>query len=254
MLRHVLVSHNAVQLSKDVRSTDTSLSSRARSAMRYLLLAALQKPENDAWDSTEELRREAMDVRIAFDALPPSASLPESIESPAFRLMRVQALLATSGYAEAIVLCRAWLEEHDPKDWEPLSPFQQETVRYALADAFARSGKLNEAVQALLKAPQGPVPDPRLVGVSERIGRAYLASDAGRAVEWLTVSVRGTKEEDPQLRARLVALWEARIAQSPQDRAAVLAEIERRNGLFESADCPEELKLAVQRLRSPKGN
>ena len=49
-------------------------------------------------------------------------------------------------------------------------------------------------------------------------------------------------------------LWEARIAQSPQDRAAVLAEIERRNGLFESADCPEELKLAVQRLRSPKGN
>ncbi len=254
MLRHVLVSHNAVQLSKDVRSTDTSLSSRARSAMRYLLLAALQKPENDAWDSTEELRREAMDVRIAFDALPPSASLPESIESPAFRLMRVQALLATSGYAEAIVLCRAWLEEHDPKDWEPLSTFQQETVRYALADAYARSGKLNEAVQALLKAPQGPVPDPRLVGVSERIGRAYLASDAGRAVEWLTVSVRGTKEEDPQLRARLVALWEARIAQSPQDRAAVLAEIERRNGLFESADCPEELKLAVQRLRSPKGN
>ncbi len=254
MLRHVLVSHNAIQLAKDTRSQDASLASRARSAMRFVLLAALQKPEQDAWDSTDELRREATDVRAAFLAIPPGTKLPESIESPALRLMRVQVLLATGGYADAIALCRAWLDERDPTDWEPLGANDQDTVRYALADAQARGGKLADAVQTLAKFPQASTPDPRLAPVAERLGRAFLASDVGRAVEWFTVSVRGTKDEDLMLRTRLVALWEARLLQNPQDRAAVLAEMDRKSALFDAADCPEDIKLAISRLRSGKAN
>ena len=254
MLRHVLVSHNAIQLAKDTRSQDSSLASRARSAMRFVLLAALQKPEQEAWDASDELRREAADVRAAFLAIPPGAKLPESIESPALRLMRLQVLLATGGYSDAIALCRAWLDERDPTDWEPLGAVDQDIVRYALADAQARGGKLADAVQTLAKFPQTSTPDPRLAPVAERLGRAFLASDVGRAVEWFTVSVRGTKDEDPMLRTRLVALWEARLLQNPQDRAAVLAEMDRRSSLFDAADCPEDIKLAISRLRSGKAN
>ena len=254
MLRHVLVSHNAVGLAKDTRSSDPILSGRARSAMRYLLLAGINKPESESWDASEELRREALDVRIAFDAIPAGTKLPESVDSPAFRLLRLQVLLVTAGYKEILALARVWLEERDPKDWEPLSPFQQESVRYLCADAQTRDGKLADAVQTLARLPQGQVPDPRLVGVAERLGRAFLATDAGRAVEWLTVSVRGTKDEDPAMRDRLVALWEARLAHEPKDRGSVLAEVDRKIAMFEAADCPENLKQAVARLRTQKGN
>lgn len=254
MLRHVLVSHNAIGLAKDTRSSDQMLAGRARSAMRFVLLAAISKPENEAWDASDELRREAADVRVAFDAIPPGMKLPESIESPAFRLLRLQALLATAGNKEVVALSRAWLDERDPKDWEPLNATQQETVRYLCADAQARDGKLADAVQTLARLPQGQVPDPRLVGVAERLGRAFLATDAGRAVEWLGVSVRGTKDDDPAMRERLVALWEARLAHTPQERASVLAEIDRKIAMFEAADCPENLKQSVARLRAQKGN
>lgn len=254
MLRHVLVSHNAISLAKDLRSSDQILVGRARSAVRFVLLAAISKPEDETWESSDELRREAADVRAVFESAPQGMKLPDSMDAPAFRLLRLQVLLATGGHKEVVALSRVWLEERDPKDWEPLSPFQQETVRYLCAEAQARDGKLADAVQTLARLPQGQVPDPRLVGVAERLGRAFLATDAGRAVEWLTVSVRGTKDEDPAMRDRLVALWEARLAHAPQERASVLAEVDRKIAMFEAADCPENLKQAVARLRAQKGN
>ncbi len=254
MLRHVLVSQNAIGLAKDLRSSDQMLLSRARSAVHFILLAAISKPENEAWDSTDELRREAADVRIAFDAVPKGMRLPDSIDAPAFRLLRLQTLLSTGGHKEVVTLAQAWIEERDPKDWEPLSPFQQDSVRYLCADAQTRDGKLADAVHTLARLPQAQVPDPRLVGIADRLGRAFLATDVGRAIEWLTVSVRGTKDEDPALRERLVALWEARLVHTPAERASVLAEMDRKIAIFEAADCPENLKQAVARLRAAKGN
>lgn len=253
MLRHVLVSHNAVQLAREVRSQDTSLAQRARSAMRYVLLVALLKPANEAWESSEELRREASDVSTAFDALPPGSKLPESLDDPRLRLLRLEVLLATDDLVDAVALGRAWLEEKESSDHQPLSIADQDSVRFLLAQAYTRSGKLAEAVNVLSRLQQASPMDARMVEIADRLGRAFVGTDANKAVEWLSLSVRGTAEDAPVFRSRLVALWQARVQQSPGERNAVLAEIEKRSALFDSPECPEELKQAVALLRGGKG-
>ena len=253
MLRHVLVSHNAVQLAREVRSQDTSLAQRARSAMRYVLLVALLKPGNESWDSTEELSREATDVRTAFEALPPGTKLPEELDDPPFRLLRLDVLLATDDLGDAMALARAWLDEKEVSDHRSLSLAEQDSVRFLLAEAYARSSKLADAVNVLARLQQASPMDPRMVNIADRLGRAFASSDPGRAVEWLTVAVRGTAEDAVPFRSRQVALWQVRVQLNPSDRATVLAEIERRSALFDSPGCPEELKQAVVRLRGEKG-
>lgn len=253
MLRHVLVSHNAVQLGRDIRSADAQVASRARSAVRYILLAALLKAQNEAWTSTEELRREASDVRTAFESIPPETKLPESVDDVRFRLLRLEVLVATDALVDAIAQSRAWLDERNAAESQTFSVEQLDTVRFLLAEALLRSGKPGEAVTVLAKLQQATSTDPRMVDVADKLGRAFVSVDARKAVEWLSVAIRGTAEDSIAFRSRLVALWQARIAANPADRPAVLAEIEKRSSLFDAPDCPEELKQAVTTLKGQKG-
>lgn len=253
MLRHVLVSHNAVQLGREIRSADAQVASRARSAVRFILLAALLKPQNESWTSTEELRREASDVRTAFESIPPDTKLPESVEDVRFRLLRLEVLVATDALVDAIAVSRAWLEERDPAEAKAFSVEQLDTVRFLLAEALLRSGKPAEAVTVLGKLQQATSTDPRMVDVADKLGRAFVTVDARKAVEWLSIAIRGTAEDSAAFRSRLVALWQARIAANPAERTAVLAEVEKRSALFDAPDCPEELKQAVATLKGPKG-
>lgn len=252
MLRHVLVSHNAVQLAREVRSQDASLAQRARSAMRYLLLAALQKPQAESWQSSDELRQEARDVRTAFESLPPGAKLPESIDAPAMRLLRLECLLATDNLVEVAALGKAYLDDKAPAEYEALSVVQQDAVCFLMAEAHLRGGRLPEAVAALARVQQATGTDPRMVDFAERIGRGYLATDAAKAVEWLQSALAGTAEESPAFRTRFALLWQAKVKADPQQREAALAEIERRAALFDAPDCPEEARQAIAQLRGDK--
>ncbi len=249
MLRHVLESHNAVLLAKEVRNGDATVAQRARTAMRYLLLAALLKPSKESWQSTAELKSEANDVRIAFEALPPNERLPENLQEPRFRLLRLDVLLANGRSQEATALGTAWIEEKDPKDYAALTPGQVDLVRMFVAEALLLEGKVEAAAAGFARVGEPVATETRAVELAERIGRAFATTDAKKAVEWFERVVRGTAEDEAAYRARLVALWQARIKANPVDRDTVLAEIDKKAALFDAPDCPEELKDAIKVLR-----
>ncbi|MGE3175253.1 MAG: hypothetical protein AB7O97_21680 [Planctomycetota bacterium] len=246
-LRHVLETHNAVLFAKDARAGDTALSQPARMAMRFLLRAALLKPAREPWQSGE-----ANDVRIAFEALPPGERLPENLQDPAFRLLRLDALLACGKSQEVLALGNAWIEEKDPQDHRPLSSEDIDSVRLLMTEAYLLEGKIGPAADSLSRLGTARAADPRAIDAADRLGRAFLATDPKQAVRWLETVVRVTAEEDPAWRARAVALWQARVQANPADRDAVRAEIEKRAAMFDSPDCPEGLKNAVAVLRGTK--
>jgi len=245
----VLESHQAVLLAKELRNADATVATRSRSALRYLLLAALMKPAKESWQSTPELKAEANDVRIAFEALPPNERLPESLQEPRMRLLRLDVLLACGRAQEIGALGKAMLEEKDPKDYAALSPAQQDQVRLVVAEALLQENKNDAAAQAFGAITPAAASEPRAIEFADRLGRAFAANEPRKAIDWLDRAVRGTAEEDPTFRWRLVALWQARVRANPEEREAVLQEIDKRNAMFEAPDCPEELKKAIGALR-----
>lgn len=68
-LRLILSNHAAIDFAKDVVASDAGLAERARTAMNLIIETAALKPVRDAWSSSEELMREAREVRAAFGAL-----------------------------------------------------------------------------------------------------------------------------------------------------------------------------------------
>jgi hypothetical protein len=248
-LRHVLESHNAVALGKEVGNADAPVAERARRVLRFILLAALMKPAKDAWLSTEELKREAEDVRAAFAALPPNVQLPENIQEPRFRLLRLEVLIAGGKAQEALQLAGAYLREVDPKDHPPLDAAQQDAVRLFAAEASLVENKNDQAADWLAQIDPSRANEPRALEVAERTSRAFATTNPAKAEALLDRIVRATQPEDPAFRGRLVSLLQARLRASPTAREDVQKQLNRYAALFQGADCPEVLKEAVAELR-----
>jgi hypothetical protein len=249
-LRHVLESHNAVLLSKDFGSADPSTADRAKKVLRLLLMAALLKPAKDSWNQSEEWKREAEDVRTVFAVLPPHAMLPENLQDPPFRLLRLEVLVAGGRAQEALGLAASYLAEVDPKDHKPMDAAQLDAVRILAAEAALQDNKAEQAADWLSQVDASRATEPRALDIAERTSRAFANANPAKAVVLLDRILRATSPEDPLFRQRLVALLTARLRANPDARAEVLAEVDRYAALFQGPDCPEELKAWVTQLRS----
>lgn len=248
-LRHVLANQNAILLAQQLGSGDPSIVDRAQRAMRLVLLAADLKPPELSWTQSEELRREAGEVRDAFDALGPGARLPASLDEPRFRLMRLEVMVATGNTQKAIELADGHLKAAPAPDKPPLDAAALDTVRMLAAEALLLERKVDEAAARASLIDRERAKDPRALRLYDAIGGAYMAANQpARALAWLRQAVDGTRDDQPEYRARLVALWQARVGADPAERAAVKTEIEQKATLFD-LDCPEQLKEAVNRLK-----
>jgi hypothetical protein len=181
--------------------------------------------------------------------IPPGTRLPENLDEPRFRLLRIEVLLACDAPQEAINLANGWLET---PDGQAFTPDDLDKLRLLVAEAHLQTGKFAPAADSLARISAAHADDPRAVALMERLGQAFRSTDAPQAVRWLQRALRATAEEDPAFRGRLVASWQARVQANPADRQAVLAEIDQRSALFESPDCPEPLREAIAVLRGTK--
>jgi hypothetical protein len=252
LLRYVLESQNVVALASDVASEDQTTADRARQGVRLLLLTALLKPQERSWTENDELRREATDVRAAFDVLGANERLPENVDDPDLRLLRLSVLVALQRSGDAIALAQRWLTETPPQDHTMLGPEQQDRVRLYCAQALLQEGKPIEAEQQIAAIEPDRAVAPGAIRTVESVGRALLGVDVQKALSWLQRVLEATTETDPAFRSRLVLSWQARVQATPNDLPNVLVEIDRRGALFDAPDCPQELKDAIQQLRGAK--
>ena len=253
LLRNVLDSHRAVGYANSVTNPEPGVADPAREVMRLLLMAALLKPDSEAWGSTESLRSEARDVETAFEALDglgEGVRLPENPQDPRFRLLRLRCLVALGQASKAVKLGTGWLAETMPEQHEPLDPISQDHVRTLVAQALLQENKLDAAAAQLAEIDAGRKSEPWVLAVAEQLGQAYLVDRPQDALVWLRPVLQATATDSPEYRARLVATWQARIKADPANRPKVLSEIEQQIGLFQAPDCPSELKDAVEQLRA----
>lgn len=255
-LRLVLTSHGAVELAKEVSSADAELASRARQAMCVLIGTALFKPAKDAWGSTEELQREARDVRTAFGAL---QGIDEAqrfdnsqtkLDEVAVRLLRLEVELAGGKFQEAAQRAGGWLASGGGAipARVPMTTEQRDRMRALAAEAQLALGKPDLAAQFLTDLP-APGADPRLFDLAARVARAWFASDAAGAVALFDRVLRATSPDEPAFRARLIDWMQYRVKQDPNLRIQTVQEGERHAALFATQDCPSDLREAFEQLR-----
>ncbi len=243
-LRLVLQSHAAADLAKDVASTDASAARRARQAMQYLVQAALMKPAAEAWSASEELLREAHDVRRAFLALD-GAEPKDRLDDNRHRLLRLEVDLATGKPQEVVQRASAWLGTgNGGTNGGARSPAEEQDrnrMRMLAASAQLALGR-PDAARKLLEERTGDVVDPQVLELEVRIARALVATDLAGAVELLQRVVKRMSPEDPLFRARLLEWSTLRLQLDPAHRDDVRREVERHKKLFEHPDCPTDLR------------
>jgi len=185
----------------------------------------------------------------AFDELGPELRLPENLQDPSFRLLRLQCLVALGQSRRVVNLGTRWLTESNPEQHVPLDRVQQDRVRVLVAEALLQENKLDAAANHLSAIDASRKSEPWVLQVAERLGRAYLSDQPQDALVWLRPVLQATPTDSAVYRARLVATWQARIKANPANRPKVLAEIEEQIALFQAPDCPAELKKTVDQLR-----
>lgn len=253
-LRLVLTSHGAVDLAKDVTSSDADMALRARQAMRVLIGAALFKPAKDPWTATEDLQREARDVRTAFvalDKLDEAQRFDDAqlkLDETAVRLLRLEVELAGGKNQEAAQRATAWLAGNGGPGRAAMTPEQRDRMRALAGEAQLALGKPDLALQLLADLPT-PSSDLRIVDLAARVARALAATDAKGAAALAERVFRATTPEDPAFRARLVDWLRLRIAADPAQRGDAVAEAERHTALFAAQDCPSDLRKEFDDLR-----
>jgi hypothetical protein len=250
-LRLILQNHAAIDLAKDVAAIDVGVAKRARDAMRFLLETAVMKPPREAWTGTEDLQREARDVRtafLAFDAIE-EAQRPDSA---ALRLLRLEVDLVAGKAQEVVQRAASWLENgiggrvtFDGDD--------KNRIRVLAAEAQLQLGR-GDAARKLLEERTGePDGDSSALDLEGRVARAIAGSDLATAVEWLGRVVQRTPVEDAAFRARLVEWLQLRLRLDPATRDAVLRDAAQHAPLFQGTECPADLRAAFEQLRTQKG-
>jgi hypothetical protein len=250
----VLASQGAIDLAKNVSSPDAGLAERARQAMAVIIKTAAAKPARESWTSTDELKREASDVRAAFASLD-AVDQQSRLDEPQYRLLRVEVELATGKFQDAAQHAMAWLGNGNGNGGgtgAAMTAVQKDRLRVLAAEAQLALGK-PEAGQRLLSERTSEVAaDAPVLDLQMRIARALFATDPSAAVQVFERTYRATSPEDPAFRGRLVEWGQAQIRHDPNKKQAILLECERHAALFAAADCPAELRDAFEQLRGPR--
>jgi hypothetical protein len=249
-LRLVLQSHRAVDLSKDIASPEAGLAERARLAMQFIIKTALLKPAKDGWNSSEELRQEARDVRVAFGALDTIDESHRLDEAP-HRLLRLEVEVAGNKYVEVVQRATAWLGNGSGSRM-PTTPAQRDRIRVLLAEAQLGLNKPDAAAKSLVEISPQMASDPGVLDLQSRIARSLLNTDRPAAVELLAKTWRATPPEDPTFRQRLLDWFDQQIKLDPASRQVTVEEVEKFAGMFASPDCPAEQRDAFEQLRNPR--
>jgi hypothetical protein len=247
-MRLVLQSHSAVDLAKDVGAADSSQAARGLQAMQMLIATALLKPARVSWAGSEELLREAREVRAAFGALD-LADEGERRDEPAHRLLRLEVDLAGGKFQEVVQRATSWLPPNGAANGRPMSLEHRDRVRTLVADAWLGLGKADAAARILRDFEQdGLLSDPRLSDLQVRIGKAVLAAEPETGVALLERAMRATPAEDPALRSRVVEWAQARLRIEPSALPQVREELARHALLFEAQDCLREHRDFYQQV------
>jgi len=244
-LRLILQNHAAVELAGSVASADNSLAVRAREAMYWLIRTALLKPPREPWMATEELQREARDVRTAFGALD---GLDENLrlDQPPHRLLRLEVELVGGRFPEVIKIATAMLQPVGNGSPRALTPVQRERLQCLLAEALLGQGKAKEAARVFDEG--DPVTEPRTTDLLARLARALTAAEPALAIDLLARALQATTAEEPLFRARLLEWAEARLVLAPEARVEIANRLQPYAALFEAQDCPPEQRTAFARL------
>lgn len=257
-LRLVLQNHAAIDLAKDVSSADGGTAERAREAMLWTIRTALLKAPKEPWTGSDELTREARDVRVAFGALD---SLEESqrLDEPRHRLLRLEVELACGKFQDAAQRASGWLAGLTTTPAVPgganrpgFDVDQRDRLRCLAAEAQLGLNKPDLAAKLLAERDGDHSNDSRSADLEARIARALQVDDPAAAATLFEHVLRATPVEDAQFRGRLLDWANARLRQDPSSRVTVLAEVERHAGLFDAQDCPAELRSAFQQLRGQR--
>ena len=264
-LRLVLQSHAAAEMAKDVASADGGIASRAAQAMSVLIETAVLKPPREAWSSSEELMREARDVRAAFAALD---TLDESLrlDDPKHRLLRLEVDLAAGKHQDVVQRGGIWLSgggsaaagnggangNGNANERKQMSVDELNRLRVLMAEAQLALGKPDAARKLIDERGAEPLPDPAVLDLEYRIARALVATDLAGAVAMFERALRGTPIDDPAFRVRLLDWMQHRMRLDPNLRADSLREAAKHESLFASPDCPPELRNQFDQLRAQR--
>jgi hypothetical protein len=248
-LRLVLQSHSAVDLAKEVGSTDPSLATGARQAMRLLIDTALLKPPREAWSSSEELVREARDVRTAFNALDTIAEA--LVDSAALRLLRLEVDLAAGKPQDVVQKATQWLAATGPAA-AVLGDDDRARIRCLAAEAQLALGRPDAARRLLDERGRDQDVDPAVVDLQSRIGRALVATDLAGAVQLFERVLGATPPEDPTMRARLLDWMQNSLRLRPESRPEVMARAAAYAAMFAAPDCPLEQRDAFEQMRTSR--
>jgi len=251
-VRLVLKAHAAIDLTKGVSSGNEAEAERARRAMRLIIEAATLKPERTSWASTEELRREARDVRTAFIALD-AVDAAHRLDDRRHRLLRLSVDLVAGKWNEVVQRASEWLQgaggnggngEATPR----ADDSYLDRLRLLAAEAQLALSKPKEAEALLAARSANGAADPEALDLSSRVARALAASDPRSATALFERTLRATATEDPAFRVRLVDWMKCRLKHDPDSRSETLREAEQHSGLFQADDCPAELRQEFEQL------
>ena len=257
-LRLVLQGHGAVDLARSVENADAVLAERARMAMQFLIRAAVLKAPKDSWTSSEELQREAQDVRVAFAALD-TVDEKYRLDEPVHRVLRLEIDLALGKHQEVAQRATAWLGAPPPANGggnngkpdarRAATLVERDRIRMLAAEAHLALGKPDVAARGLAELRAEASKEPAVLDLQSRIARAWFATDPAAAIALLASTWKATPVEDAQFRQRLLDWMTYRIRHEPGSRAATLEEAEVHSELFSRQDCPKELSDAFAQLR-----
>lgn len=260
-LRLVLKGHGAVDLARSVDAPDAALADSARLAMQFLIKAAAMKSTKESWTSSEDLQREAQEVRMAFAALD-TVDEKDPLDDTAHRLLRLEVDLALGKHQDVVQRAATWLGtgtsspnaangKPDPRR-APMTPVERDRMRCFAAEAHLALGKPDIAARLLTELRAEAAKDAAVLDLQSRIARAWFATDPAAAVALLANTWKATPPEDPQFRPRLLDWMTYRIRHEPASREATLQEAEPHRELFARQDCPAELRDAFAQLRASR--
>lgn len=260
-LRLVLKGHAAVDLAKSVDSSEAGVATSARLAMHYIIRTALLKPAKDAWTGSEELQREAFEVRVAFGALD-GLDAEHRLDEPPHRLLRLEVDLALGRHQEVVQRATGWLTNggaaHGAANGgtevrrPSLSPADRDRIRVLAAEAHLAMGKADAAARLIAELQPEAIKDSSVLDVRSRVGRALFASDPLGAIGLLSETWKATSPDDPQFRARLLDWMSFRLRHEPQAKADVARDVAEFAPLFARQDCPAEQREQFESLRGAR--
>jgi hypothetical protein len=248
-LRLILANHVAIDLAKDVASAEAIASERARKAMAVIIETGTLKPPRDAWTSSDELQREARDIRAAFNALD-TVDEKDRLDKPVHRLLRLEVEIAAGKPQDAAQRAAAWLAENNGRD--AFTEDDRNRMRVVAADAQLACGKPEAARKLLDERTGDPPDDATLRDLQARIAHALAATDTAAAVELLGRVWRRTAPEDAAFRGRLMEWVQLRLRLDASLRADTMSEAAKYADQFDSKECPADLREAWLKLNVPR--